>query len=281
LQIVGATSDLFSCLGVSLLRGGLWREGVSGPVPEVVLGQHLARRMFDEADPLGRTVHLVWRSEAGSSSSGDVRIVGVADDRAIAGDEALVVYVPLDGYPASEIAFLARSEQATPIAVAATLRRAIDSVRPGVAVSFAGRAQGLRARPFLVLRMLALAAASLAVVALAIAVVGIYAAVSQHVLTRQHEIGVRLALGATRRDIIVSVMWDALRPVACGIAAGFGLAVLGRASLQPLMVRFVEAIDAESVVVVVISVLAAAIGACWFPARHASRVDPVETLRSY
>ena len=119
---------------------------------------------------------------------------------------------------------------------------------------------------------------SFAAVALLLAAVGIYATVSYAVNQRYREIGIRLALGAQRRNIATLVLRQALTPVALGLIAGLAGAVVLMRTLHALLFG-VGAGDSVTYLVSTALVFALAMTSCWFPAVRAMRLDPLETIR--
>jgi ABC-type antimicrobial peptide transport system permease subunit len=114
---------------------------------------------------------------------------------------------------------------------------------------------------------------------LLLAAVGLYGVVSCLVAERTREIGVRVAIGATNRDVLRLVLVRSLRPVALGLLAGMGGAVLVSRWLRSVLVEVGPA-DPLALAVAVTILLAVALMAAYVPARRATRVDPVEVLRS-
>jgi ABC-type antimicrobial peptide transport system permease subunit len=115
-------------------------------------------------------------------------------------------------------------------------------------------------------------------VALLLAVVGVYGVVSYVVSQRRREIGIRVALGAKRAEVIGMVVRQSLVPIAAGIAAGLGLAVLVSRSLDAML--FGVTPQDATVLVATVGILAASgVAACLVPARRAARVDPLVVLR--
>ena len=117
-----------------------------------------------------------------------------------------------------------------------------------------------------------------ALLALALAGIGVYGVVSHSVAQRVHEIGVRMALGASRGDVMMLMLWHALIMVLAGIAIGLAGAA-GSAQVLKHLVQSVDRTDAVTLAVVSFVLLAVALAAAYLPARRAMRVDPVSALR--
>jgi putative ABC transport system permease protein len=121
-------------------------------------------------------------------------------------------------------------------------------------------------------------AVAFAITALVLASLGIYGVVSFAVARRTAEIGIRTALGARRGEIVAMVMRRGLAPVFAGLAAGLTSALLlGKFLANQLF--GVTPHDPETILTVVMLLMGAAIGACWIPARRATRIDPMRALR--
>jgi ABC-type antimicrobial peptide transport system permease subunit len=118
-----------------------------------------------------------------------------------------------------------------------------------------------------------------AVVAMALAVVGVYGVMAYGVQQRRREIGVRMALGATRERVVRMVLQDGLRMVAAGVGLGL-LAALGLTRLLQSLLYGVGPRDPVTFIAAPLLLIVAAVGACALPARKASHLDPVETIRA-
>jgi ABC-type antimicrobial peptide transport system permease subunit len=115
--------------------------------------------------------------------------------------------------------------------------------------------------------------------ALLLAAIGIYGVLAFAVRERTRELGIRLALGAQRRDVLRLVLGRAAALTACGLAAGAGVALLATRAMRSLLFG-VEPADPVTFAVVAAGVAAMALLASWLPARRASRIDPNDALRS-
>jgi ABC-type antimicrobial peptide transport system permease subunit len=115
--------------------------------------------------------------------------------------------------------------------------------------------------------------------ALVLAAVGLYSVVAYNVTQRQHELGVRVALGASGPDVVRLVVTDGLKVVGAGVAAGLLIAFWAGRFVEPLLFR-VSPKDPSVFALVATTLIGVAIAASWMPARRASRVDPNVVLRS-
>ena len=120
---------------------------------------------------------------------------------------------------------------------------------------------------------------ALAILALALSMSGLYGVMSCLVASRRRELGIRLALGAQRVDIVRLVVSEGIRPVAHGLGIGLVVAAIVRLAMQPLFRASSSAVDPAAVVIAVVPLAVAAAIACYLPARRAASVDPSVTLR--
>jgi putative ABC transport system permease protein len=127
-------------------------------------------------------------------------------------------------------------------------------------------------------RFVMLLAGLFAGIAVALALVGLYGVLSYAVAQRTSEIGVRMALGATRADVLRLIVGEGMRTVGLGIVLGLGGAAVAGRTIQRLLVG-VEPFDPVTVSATAVLLMAAAVVACVVPAARATRIDPLEALR--
>ena len=266
-------------LGVGILRGRGFTDRDDAGVPKVaIITEQLARDLFRTTDVVGREMRV---GSAGGGPLDVVTIVGVARDittlATIRPDR--IVFTPLaQRYEwRAPVMILARGTD--PAAAVTTLRAVVQQVDPALAISAAGRADVLLAGPLFLLRVIALLAAWLGALALVLAMAGLFGVLSHVVERRQREIGIRLAVGAARHDVVNMVLLDGLRPVGKGLVLGLVIGLGVRIAIRGQVFTTIAAWDPVEFTVLPAIFVCAALVACWWPAIRASRVDPNVALR--
>jgi len=274
-----ADEGYFRTLGIPLVAGRFFRDGDDWNAPHVaVISETLARQRWPGQDPIGRSINF-------GNMDGDLApmtIVGVAGDvRALGLDRppTPIVYVSYRQRglrPDATPTLLLRTAPSAP-PVAAAARQVFRELAPDlpVRVSTFGDEMGvwLADRRFLLLLVGVFAGA-----ALLLAAVGIYGIVAFSVARRTQEIGIRMALGAARSDVLRLVVGEGARLAAFGLAAGV-LASLAVTRLVASLLFGVTATDPGTFAGVAALLAAAALGASYLPARRAMRLDPSIALR--
>jgi len=271
------TPDFFATLRVPLLEGRLLTAAdTRSSTPVAVISAAIARRAFPGQSPIGKHVTL-----GGRDSHEPARlVVGVVGDvRANAFDSGYdpTTYVPLTQLPPRATAFVVRtSADPRGIVTAATAElRSVDPDTPAFDVRtleqvIADNASGVQssARMMLIFGF----------VALTLAAAGIFAVMAYSVGQRTHEIGVRMALGAQRGDVLNLVVSSALKMGIIGLAIGLTLAALMARALSSALFGVVQ-VDAPVFVGLTLVLMTVAAIAAYIPARWATRVDPIQALR--
>ncbi len=266
------SASYFETVGLRVIRGRTYTdEEVARDARVVVISETVAQRYWPGRDPLGTTFESI-------SERGDV-VIGIVSDAIVArlheGAHG-AVYGPL---APSEIA-LGRLIVRTDGNLAMTvplLRETLRSLDPNVTVRSTLLKDGLEeevSRP----RILALIAGSMAALAVVLAAIGLYGITAAVVGQRTREIGLRIALGAERRDVMRLLMRESLRPVVVGLAAGVGLALLASRAISGALFG-VPPHDPLAFGLAVTILLGSAMAAVFIPTRNASRVDPAFVLR--
>jgi putative ABC transport system permease protein len=266
------TPDYFQVMGIPLRHGRIFsnRDTADGP-GVVIINQTAAQRLWPNIYAVGQM------AETGGHKVQVIGVVGDVRHSALDKEAGLEMYLALPQFPFNFMDLVVRSKIA-PEALAPTVRQAVWSVDPSQPVEHFRTLQhmvdtALSPRRFSMSLLIAFAAS-----ALLLAAVGTYGVMAYAVAQRTHEIGIRLALGAQRRDVLWLVVGQgavlALIGVAIGVAGALGLTRF----LSGLLYE-VKSNDPISLLSVSILLIAVALLACYIPARRATNVDPMVALR--
>jgi putative ABC transport system permease protein len=271
-------SDFFKTMGIPILKGRDFteREIVEPEARVIIINDTMARRFWPNENPLGRRIKLN-RLEPWDEIIGVVGNIKTTD---LDGEVQPTVYWPHHSWGFAFGALVARTT-VEPTSLAPTVMREIQALDPDVAISDVRTMDDVLWRSIARPRFNTLLLTILGVVALALAVVGIYGVMSYAVSQRTHEIGVRMALGADSGDVfklfIKHGMTLTLIAVGLGLALSFALARLLSGWLGWLYQ--VKPTDPVTFIGVSLLLSAVALLACYIPARRATKLDPMETLR--
>jgi predicted permease len=264
----------FATMNVPLLRGRTFTAGeFHGGAPVIVIDERLARAQFKSENPLGKRIRLM------PAAGPDREIIGVAATTrsvAVGSRSDPKVYIPITGLRFMESRLLvsysgARSD------VAQAVERAVASLDPALTVRTAGIEDNI-ATALAPVKIAATAASTLGGLALVLACSGLYGVVSFAVTRRRREVGIRLALGADRRNVLALLMRQGLTPVLIGAVVGVAMAT-GAAQLLRMLLYGVSPIDPIAFVSTLLLLGVVAAIAALVPARAALSVDPAVTLR--
>ncbi|MGH9939565.1 MAG: ABC transporter permease [Blastocatellia bacterium] len=276
------SNEYLQMMGIPLRRG---RYFTDHDTPEtlnvVIIDDTLARRYWPNEDPVGKRVSFgrdpngqpIWREIVG--------VVGAIKHKALDADYRGTLYAPQIQVGGGAGRYLVARAASDPMALVSAVRAAIQSVDKDQPIFQVRTMDEWVAESVAQKRFSTLLLGLFAAVAMLLAAVGLYGVMSYGVTQRTHEIGLRMALGAQRRDVLKLVvgqgMLMALGGVAIGLGAAFAMAKLisGFSSL----LFGVKATDATIFVVIPLSLIGVAFVACYLPARRATKVDPMVALR--
>jgi predicted permease len=274
-------ADYFKALGIPLKRGRLItdQDDDRGPLV-VVIDEVLARKFFGDADPIGRYIKQEIRDEKPQQIVG---VVGHVRNWSIDSDESHTLqaqfYEPFRQVNGrwQQLRVLVGVDEGTPVPFAA-IREAIHKHDVQNVVSKPETLNQTIAKALSDRRSLMILLDVFAVVALVLASIGLYGVISYLVGQRTQELGIRLALGATRMDILRLVLTHGMKMALIGIGLGL-IAAFGLTRLLANLLYGVSATDVPTFIAIALLVVVVAALACFVPARRATKVDPLVALR--
>jgi predicted permease len=280
---IGVAPGLLETLNLAPQFGRTFDQGDrAGGESVVVLNQALARAVFGQPNAVGRTVTLCADERRGAPAGAtESTVVGVVPDGDLMpnGKAYARVYAPIAQHFDSSIVFVARSRDSDARAAVNVINAAIRRADPDLAVQAAGRADIMAGGPAAFLGFVATTTGGMATLALVLATGGLYGVLSHVVAKRRREMGLRVALGASRARIVRLVLRDGLRPIAEGVFIGLGVAFVVRHLMQLGLEGRLSPIDAAMFVLAFVPLAVAGFIAAYLPARRAARVDPASTLK--
>ncbi len=274
------TTGYFRTLRARLISGREFDDSDrASTMPVAIVNRQFASRVWPGGAPLGKRLRL-FRLPANAPTPW-LTVVGVVSD-IVQNDRTRqtfdpLVYVPYAQQPAPNMFAFARTS-VPPASLAAAARRQIYAMDPDLPVPALMPLTERLNRAMAFERDVTVLCLFFALVALALASVGLYAAVSHSVRRRVQEIGIRMAIGATGRDILALVFMQGALPVGTGLSVGLAVSFAINRVLKAQLVGVSPADPVTLAAASAVLVLSAALG-CWIPARHAMRVDPATALK--
>ena len=276
-QVGSVTSDYFAVLEIPVRQGTIYSADITEKDPLVaVVNEALARKFWPGQSPLGRRLRL-------GDDQQWLEVVGVVADvgmltRFTALDTPLQLYRPL-AQSLTRYCSLVLRTSVTPEAVTKSVREAVAGIDADLPVAQAGSLRSLFERNMANLNLVIVNLAISAGMGLLIAAVGLFGVISQLTAQRTRDIGVRMALGAGRNDILRLILGEGTRLLVIGIL--FGIPVYYALTFVLRQAMPSMALPGLWLLGINVGVLAGAmLLACWLPARRATRINPVEALRS-
>lgn len=272
------SKDYFTTMGIRLIDGRLFdQHDVQGAPDVVLINKTMALTFWPGQNPIGR------RIRPGGSKDWST-IVGVVDDvknaglDRPAGTELYLPYRQPAGEGNSDMYVVMRAQAGDPRSLASVLRGELNQIDPSLPLADVRLMEDVLSRAQARPRFLTLLLSLFSGVALAIATVGIYGVVSYAVARRTKEFGLRMVLGAQGADVLGLVMKQGAGMVAVGILVGLATA-LALTRLMASLLFGVTPTDVPTFAGVTALLFVVALAACYMPARRATRVDPIQTLR--
>jgi putative ABC transport system permease protein len=277
-QIV--SKNYFSAMGIRLMDGRLFDDrDVQGAPYVAIINKTMAMTFWPQQNPIGRRV------QPGGDDRGPwATVIGVVDDVKNAGidrptgTELYLPYRQVSVLGMTEMFVVLRAEHGDPQPLTGAVRSNLAELDPTLPLADVRLMEDVLSRAQARPRFLTLLLSLFSLIALAIATVGIYGVISYSVARRTKEFGLRMVLGAQGGDVLGLVMKQGATMVALGIVAGLVVA-FALTRLMASLLFGITATDLPTFVGVTAILAAVALAACYAPARRATRVDPMQTLR--
>jgi len=275
------SSDYVRTLGIPLLRGRTFTEADNENAPLVgLINQKLARQYFPNEDPIGKRFMFGHPDPTGKTPPKWITIVGEVGDTklyGLANPARLEVYVPYRQNANSDMNLVVKSS-VDPAALINSIRGAIGSIDRDQPIFAISTMNQLVSDSVSTRRITLVLLGLFSALALILAAIGIYGVISYSVAQRTHEIGIRMALGAQRGDVLRMVLKQGVKIALAGVAIGFAISI-GLTQLMSSLLFSVGADDPATFAGAAVLLALVALLACYIPARRALRVDPVIALR--
>jgi putative ABC transport system permease protein len=267
-----ASRGYFSALQLPLLAGRLFDEG-DGPnaKPVVIISEAIQERYFPNQNALGHQVKVGDQKFEIVGVVGNIRRAGLRDE------PRADMYFAFESIPSTLVTLFVRTTS-DPLRTLPFLQSTLRSIEPNASLFEMRTMEEIASDSIQVTRLALWLLSVFALTALALAAVGIYGVIAYSVTQRTQEIGVRVALGATKSDIVRLVIWQGMGMATLGTAIGLGAGLIAVRSLRSLLYE-VTASDPVTLVLAALVLMATALVASYLPARRALHVDPIVALR--
>jgi predicted permease len=266
--------NFFDVMGIPILVGRGFTERDKETAPKVVIINEAAvRRYFSNQNPIGQ------RFGSSVENAGDLEIVGVLRDAkydSVRDDAPPTMYVPYSQTRVGSPVFVMRTA-GPPTSATGAIREAVRQIDPNLPLMDVSTQIEQVERRFLQEKVFAQAYTLFGGVALLLASIGLFGLMSYNVARRTNEIGIRMALGAQRQDVLGLVMRESMILVVIGVAAGLAIAI-GAGRLIATLLYGLAPTDVVTIVLAVAVMIVVSAIAGYLPARRASRVDPMVAL---
>jgi putative ABC transport system permease protein len=275
-EIREVSPDYFRALGTPLIKGRFFTEADKADAPPaMIVNQAFAKKFWPNENALGKRIVMGGMSDNPTW----ITVVGIIGDVRHFGldvEPKPEMYVPFAQQPYFTTIYVVRSSQ-DPRSLLPAIRREIQALDPAVPVANVRTFENIIADSVAPRRLSAVLLAVFAGIAALLASVGIYGVMSFLVIQRTHEIGVRMALGAQRSDVLKLILSRSLKLISAGTIIGLIVALMSTNTLRALLYS-VSSFDAATFALVTILLGAVALAASYLPALRATRADPMVVL---
>jgi len=265
-------------MGIPLIKGReLSERDIEGAEAVALINETMASALWGEQDPIGRRIKFPGSQRFPQSWRTIVGVVGDVSQYALDTRPPMQIYLTEAQFPTSFMTLAVRTIS-DPMSLVASIRREVRALDSDQAIYNVATLDELLSNSISLRRFSMVLLITFAGLALVIAAIGIYGVISFLVNQRTHEIGIRMALGAKRGDIIKLVVTHGLSLTLGGVGIGLVVAVVLTRFLSSLLYS-VSATDPATFIAIPIALTVVAFGTCLVPARRATKVDPIVALR--
>jgi putative ABC transport system permease protein len=277
--------NYFQTMGIPLMKGYLFTSKATEKNLDVVLvNESFARRVWPNEDPIGKRIKpefpknkVPWRSELNSSWLTVVGVVGDVRERVLTDQVEPEIYLPYFHFPSSSMTLLLRTKS-EPQKMAPAIRKELGSQDKNLAIYNVKTMEEVAAERFSEPRALTLVLGIFATAAVFLAAIGIYGVVNYSVAQRTHEIGIRMALGARQRDVLLLILRQGMFLTLIGVVVGLG-ASSGLMRVMANLLFGVSSTDPLTFSATAALLAVVALVASYVPAARSARLDPLIALR--
>jgi putative ABC transport system permease protein len=275
-----ADPGFFSALGIPLVSGRFFTNDERGARSyKVIVSRQLARQYFPGEDPIGKHLNVPAHFHEGAPNQAEYEVVGVVGDTLyqVGQEPKPAMYFPiLEGFPGGTLAVRTASN---PLEFSVPVQKQIASLDPELPVSDVLTMEQVIGESLVNARLTAGLVLAFAILSLLLASVGLYGVLSYLATQRTTELGIRMALGAQRDQLLQLMLVDGLRPALFGLGIGLVASVAATRIFQSMLFG-TKPLDPVVLTSVIATLLAVAVLACLIPAWRASRLDPMQALRT-
>lgn len=273
-------NGFFSAMGIPLLEGRTFNSEDRANSPKVaVINQTMARRFFPNSSPVGHRFAIGGTPD----HPGEIEVIGVVkDSKYYALDEGtlMAAYFPCTQSPGFYGNFVVRyAPGANQQAIASQIRHAIAEINPNILVNNITSLDEQVNRSIAQQSLIAQLSAFFGILAVLLACIGIYGLLSYSVARRTSELGIRLALGAQSHSLLWLIMRECILLLALGFAIGIPVALSSTHALKSLLYQL-SPLDPTAIAMAIAAVACITVAAGWLPARRASKINPMQALRT-
>ncbi len=272
--------DYFQTMGIPLLKGRLFSDQDRfNSKPVVIVNQRFVQRFFPGENPIGKRIQPgLSLTEKDGPMREIIGVVGNVKHQSLQADFTPEMYIPTTQFPLTFFSLVVRSETGRPDSLTNSIRGVVSRIDPDVPLVRVRTFDSLLSRSLARPRFNALLLSIFAGVALLLTAIGIYGVMAYSVAQRRQEIGIRMALGAQKGDVLRLVVGDGMRLTALGVLIGVA-AAFGLTRLLGNLLYGVGSFDGVTFGAVALLLAVIALLACWLPAQRAAGVNPLTALR--